>query len=382
MLLRRADSGWPTIACDVLERGSTAALLEDAVAGRDTLFPEPYRSDELIIEANSLLRRWEDEGFGVHTVVDESYPSQLREIRELPPVVFARGQLADDTRAVAVVGTRKVTECSLSIAATVTNALAERQIAVVSGLAAGIDTAAHEAALAAGGRTVAVIGTGIRRCYPATKRALQERIAADGLILSQFWPYAPPRKQHFPMRNAVMSGSAAATLVIEAGDNSGARNQARLALQHGRPVLLLRDLLMYEWARAFAQRPGVSVVSGPDELLEAVDRVLQQRAAELTPWEVTLSSPSPDGWSTLHTRVTQATLASVFNVYRPVATCSATFYPTSSSSRVGGCGSIMELVDSSQAADPGGLPPGIRDGCIECGRADLPGPVRRPARQR
>jgi DNA processing protein len=284
-LLRRAETGWPRIACDVLERGSAMAVLDEQVTERDTLFSANGSVQQLLSEAAGLLRDWETAGFHVHTIVDDSYPSQLREIRELPPVVFTRGRMADDTRAIAVVGTRKASERGLSTATTVADILARRGITVVSGLAAGVDTAAHRAALAAGGRTVAVIGTGIRRYYPVANRGLQERIATAGLVVSQFWPDAPPRKQQFPMRNAVMSGYAAATVVVEAGERSGARSQARLALQHGRPVVLLRDVLANEWARAFAERPGVTVVAQPDELSAVVDHILQQRAAELAPWE-------------------------------------------------------------------------------------------------
>lgn len=284
-LLRRAYSDWPRIACDVLERGSAAALLTEQIAEHDALLPAADDADQLIAEAAALLAGWEAAGYGVHTILDDSYPPQLREIRELPPVVFTRGRMADDTRAIAVVGSRKATERGLRIAGVVAETLAKRSITVVSGLAAGIDTAAHEAALRAAGRTVAVIGTGIKRYYPAANRGLQQRIAAEGLVVSQFWPDAPPRKQHFPMRNAVMSGYAAATVVIEAGENSGARNQARLALQHGRPVVLLSDLLVHGWARALAPKPGVTVAASPDELFAVIDEILQQRAAELSPLE-------------------------------------------------------------------------------------------------
>lgn len=255
--------------------------------GLNALFPDPSSIEELITEAAATLREWEAAGLGVHTVVDQSYPPQLREIRELPPVVFTRGELSDDTRAIAVVGSRNASERGLSFATRISVALSRQQITVVSGLAAGIDTAAHQAALASGGRTVAVIGTGIRRFYPPANRGLQERIATEGLLLSQFWPDAPPRKQHFLMRNAVMSGYAAATLVVEAGEHSGARNQARLAVAHGRPVVLLRDLLVHAWARELAERPGVTVAAGPDEVLSAVEQILDQRTAELSPWEAT-----------------------------------------------------------------------------------------------
>ena len=284
-LLRQAQAGWPQIASDVLERGSAVELLEEALGARDALFPGPAgKPEEAISEAAEDLRTWDAAGLGVHTVVDESYPPQLREIRELP-VVFTRGQPADDTRAIAVVGTRTASGRGLRIAGTLAGELARRNVTIVSGLAAGIDTAAHQAALAAGGRTVAVIGTGIQRYYPSANRALQDRIASDGLVISQFWPEAPPRKQHFPMRNAVMSGYAAATVVIEAGERSGARNQARLAIQHGRPVVLLGNLLVHEWAQRLAGRPGVTVADGPGNLLGVVDKLLEQRVAELSPEE-------------------------------------------------------------------------------------------------
>jgi DNA processing protein len=149
-------------------------------------------------------------------------------------------------------------------------------VTVVSGLAKGIDTASHEAALRAGGRTVAIIGTGVDQCYPAANRSLQDRIVSEGLVLSQFWPEAPPTKQTFPMRNAVMSGYTAATVVVEAAYRSGARMQARLALQHGRPVVLVESLLRHDWARDYAQRPGVTVVRTAEELLAAVEYIVSQ----------------------------------------------------------------------------------------------------------
>ncbi|HEY8474366.1 MAG TPA: DNA-processing protein DprA [Natronosporangium sp.] len=269
----------------MLERGSAAALLAEQLVEHDALLPAIDLPDQLIAEAAAQLAEWEAAGFGVHTVLDDSYPPQLREIRELPPVIFTRGRLVDDTRAIAVVGSRKASDRGLRIARVVAETLAKQSITVVSGLAVGIDTAAHEAALRAGGRTVAVIGTGIRRYYPAANRELQQRIAFEGLVVSQFWPDAPPRRQHFPMRNAVMSGYAAATVVVEAGEHSGARTQARLAVQHGRPVVLLSDLLNHEWAQTLAAKPGVTVAAGPDELFAVIDELLRQRAAELSPTE-------------------------------------------------------------------------------------------------
>jgi DNA processing protein len=152
-------------------------------------------------------------------------------------------------------------------------ALANGGYAVVSGLAEGIDTAAHEATLKAGGRTIAVIGTGLRRAYPPSNAELQRRLGEESAVISQFFPSGPPTKKTFPMRNAVMSGLALATVVIEASDVSGARMQARLALDHGRPVFLLRSLLEHEWAREYAGRSGTYVVDDADEVMTHLERI-------------------------------------------------------------------------------------------------------------
>lgn len=275
-LLRQPGVAWADATADVLSQGSSMEVLSRRFGGGDTLFHDEAALAKALDEARVLVEGWTAAGIGVHSVLSSTYPSRLRDIHQLPPLVFSRGTLAPDRRAVAVVGTRKPTSRGLEMADQIATALAQSGVTVVSGLAMGIDTAAHTAALRAGGRTVAVIGTGIDRYYPAENEALQRRLAEAGLVLSQFWPDAPPTKQSFPMRNAVMSGYAAATVVIEAAYRSGARMQARLALQHGRPVVLPRELLVHDWARDYATRPGVHVVDGIRELLAVVDALVQQ----------------------------------------------------------------------------------------------------------
>ena len=143
---------------------------------------------------------------------------------------------------------------------------------VVSGLAAGVDAAAHREALAAGGRTVAVIGTGLQHSYPPENAELQQQLAASSAVVSQFWPETEPSRAGFPMRNAVMSGLALGTAIVEASVTSGARIQARRALAHGRPVFLARALISQPWARELAARPGVHVYDEPDEITAALER--------------------------------------------------------------------------------------------------------------
>lgn len=273
-LLRLSGIKWSDAVLQVLESGSAVSVLDRAIGSTDTLFPGDARVAQVVTDAVAEIAEWEADGIGVHAFFEDSYPAQLRGIREMPPLLFTRGEVRTDTRAIAVVGTRNASADGLRIARAVATSLAHREITVVSGLAKGIDTAAHQAALKAGGRTVAVVGTGIRRYYPPGNRDLQDHIARVGLVVSQFWPDAPPTRQTFPMRNAVMSGYAAATVVIEAGWKSGARIQARLALQHGRHVILTDRVLQHEWARSFAENPGVYVVRGTAELLDAVEDIL------------------------------------------------------------------------------------------------------------
>jgi len=152
-------------------------------------------------------------------------------------------------------------------------------VTVIAGLAAGIDTAAHRAALDARGRTVAVIGTGINKQYPAANRELHREIAARGLLLSQFWPDAPPQKHTFIMRNATMSGYGMATVVVEAGEHSGTRSQARMAVEHGRPVILT-DMVVAgtSWGKELVGRPGVHVADSLQSVIETVVGIIEARA--------------------------------------------------------------------------------------------------------
>jgi DNA processing protein len=176
-----------------------------------------------------------------------------------------------------VVGSRNASPRGLFAARAIAAGLVERGITVVSGLAKGIDAAASTAALKARGRAVAVIGTGITRYYPAENRALQDRVAAEGLVISQFWPDAGPTKHGFPMRNTVMSGYGRATIVVEAGEQSGARIQARRAIAHGRPVILTdRVMQANKWARELEGRPGVHVAASTAEAMTIVEGIIAE----------------------------------------------------------------------------------------------------------
>jgi DNA processing protein len=268
---------WPEIAAEVLEAGSALDVWHRLVPAM--LIGLPGQPDALE-SADQEISRWALQGCTLVTILDGDYPVRLRAIHQAPPVLFARGTLVADDSAVSVVGSRKASDRGLSIASGVAHELVSRGVTVMAGLALGIDTAAHRAALADGGRTVAIIGTGLNKAYPAENRSLHEEISARGLLLSQFWPDAPPQRHNFLMRNATMSGYGLATVVIEAGEHSGAHAQARMAVEHGRPVILT-DLVVErnEWAQALVGRPGIHVADNLRSVMEIVDLLIAERAA-------------------------------------------------------------------------------------------------------
>ena len=275
--LRRPKVVWSTVTEQLEQTGGVQEAAAGTQPAQGTLFDTAPTDD--LDQAEVDLKRWERAGIRMVSVLDREYPSNLRMIHQRPPVLFLRGAADEhDTVSVAVVGTRQATPDGLQQAADLAAGLAERGVPVISGLATGIDTAAHTTALSSGGRTVAVIGTGIDRAYPAQNAALQEEIATKGLVISQFLPGSPPTKTSFPMRNAVMSGYALATVVIEAAYQSGARMQARLALQHGRHVFLMRSLLQHDWARGYAERPGVTVVDNASHVFSGLQRLAAESA--------------------------------------------------------------------------------------------------------
>jgi DNA processing protein len=263
-LLRHGRRAAPAYSDLLEEAGSALAVLE-----QDRLFS----ADELDA-ASEEIRTWNQEGITLASVLDHGYPENLRAVHDRPPLIFVAGELRpEDARSIAVIGSRKATREGVATVTAVAGHLVERGFTVVSGLAAGIDTAAHTAALEAGGRTVAVIGTGLKHSYPPQNARLQRRIAADHAVISQFWPDTPPSRRTFPMRNAVMSGITLATVIVEASHSSGARVQSRLALAQGRPVFLLERLLEQEWARELATRPGTHVVREPEQITATVERL-------------------------------------------------------------------------------------------------------------
>jgi DNA processing protein len=273
-LAARRTLPWNRMAGQIEEVGSALALLAALEESTQATLFGANGPDGTLDELENQILAWEAAGIEIVTVLDDAYPVNLRMVHDRPSVLFVRGSLdRRDSRSVAVVGTRKASRVGTETANAVARDLVDAGYVVVSGLASGIDTAAHTATIGASGRTVAVIGTGLEHSYPRANAALQDRIAREAAVISQFWPDQGPRPWTFPQRNAVMSGFARSTVVIEASHTSGARMQARLALEHGRPVFLYRALLEHEWARSYSGYDGVYIVESGAEVVEHLDRL-------------------------------------------------------------------------------------------------------------
>jgi DNA processing protein len=200
-----------------------------------------------------------------------SYPVALRTIFDPPPVLWTRGSTAAlNAPAVAIVGARAASAYGLSVAARLASDLAASGLVVVSGMARGVDSAAHRGALNVQGATVAVLGSGADVIYPAENRLLARDIAASGAVISELVPGTPPLPHFFPLRNRIISGLARAVVVIEAGEKSGSLITARTALEQGREVLAVPGNVLSGRNRGAHAllRDGAKIVESADDILE------------------------------------------------------------------------------------------------------------------
>jgi DNA processing protein len=202
---------------------------------------------------------------------DEAYPPMLRAIADPPPVLWVRGALEALTRpAVAIVGSRAATPYALEVAARLAEELAARHVVVVSGLARGVDGAAHRGAVQAGGRTIAVLGSGPDVIYPREHDQLATSICHEGVLVSELGPGAPPLPEHFPLRNRLISGISLGVVVVEASEKSGSLITARCALDQGRDVMAVPGSVLGGRNRGSHAllKDGAKVVETADDILE------------------------------------------------------------------------------------------------------------------
>ena len=177
---------------------------------------------------------------------DSRYPAWLRMVPDPPPVLWVRGDLSVlEQTSIAIVGSRSASQYARQVARVLAAGLAREDFIVTSGMARGVDGAAHEGCLAAGGRTIAVLGTGVDVIYPREHAALSERILASGLLVSECEPGSPAYPSHFPRRNRIISGLSRAVVVVEASEKSGSLITARMALEQGREVMAVPGSVLY-----------------------------------------------------------------------------------------------------------------------------------------
>jgi len=240
------------------------------------------------------LKKAADLGAHVITAEDDEYPSALREIHDPPIVLYVRGRLTErDRNAVAVVGSRKATHYATESAKKLSFQMAYAGLTVASGLARGIDTAAHQGALAAKGRTIAVIGSGLSELYPPENAELADRIAASGAVVSEFPIDTKPDRQTFPIRNRIVTGLSFGVLVVEAGANSGALISANMAAEQGRTLYAVPGRIDAPAALGSNRliQQGAKLVITVDDILDDLPLVFREKpdlpaaapAVDLTP---------------------------------------------------------------------------------------------------
>ncbi|HWQ70522.1 MAG TPA: DNA-processing protein DprA [Patescibacteria group bacterium] len=220
------------------------------------------------------LRVIETRGLGLRRFGDEGYPELLAAIHSPPPVLYLRGTMrSEDRAAVAIVGSRTASPYGAAIAEQISGELAQRGVTIVSGMARGIDAAAHRGALRAGGRTLAVLGCGLGVTYPPEHAELADQIAAQGALISEFPIFMPPKPSHFPRRNRIISGLARGVVVIEAGLDSGALITANYALEQGRDVFAVPGQVTSRFSRGCHQliKAGAKLTEGWEDIWEDIE---------------------------------------------------------------------------------------------------------------
>jgi len=267
-----AADAWQGSSDELRAAGLGAKVIERLLEARKT------------IDLDQLWDKIIAQGIQILTWEDELYPPRLKEIQQPPPVLYVRGEvLPEDHFAVSIVGTRRVTPYGRQVAEELSAFLAANGVTVVSGLARGVDAVAHSAALKAGGRTIAVLGSGVDRIYPPENHALAEQMITRGALISDYPVGTAPEAANFPPRNRIISGLSLAVVVVEAGETSGALITAGFAAEQGREIFAVPGSILAPQSKGTNRliQNGALPLLTPADLLQALNltRVGAQKSA-------------------------------------------------------------------------------------------------------
>jgi DNA processing protein len=266
------ELAWKAAPAELAQAGLGLKVIERVVQAREN------------VDLEQVWDKIQKQGIQILTWHDEAYPQRLKEIDQPPPVLYVRGEyLPDDLFAVAVVGTRRVTAYGRQITEELAAFLAANGMTVISGLARGVDAIAHQTALKAGGRTIAVLGSGVDKIYPPEHRTLAEQMMERGAILSDYALGTQPEAANFPPRNRIISGLSLAVVVVEAGETSGALITAEFAAEQGREVFAVPGSILAPQSKGTNKliQNGALPLLSVNDLMQALDitRVGEQKAA-------------------------------------------------------------------------------------------------------
>ena len=276
--LSMVDEIGPVLTRRLMDRfGSAAAVLSapqaqlEEVRGIRTKIARQLAGARELYDPRGLITLCQKESITILSKKDARYPLRLKEISDAPPILYVMGDLEpEDGLAVSIVGTRGMTLYGRQQAESLAGGLARAGFTVVSGLAMGIDGAAHSAALAAGGRTIAVLGSGLLRIFPNHHQDLAKRVAEHGALLSEFHPLMEPLAGNFPQRNRIVSGLSLGVVVVESPRKSGSLITARLAMEQNREVFAVPGPVDRENSRGCHRllRDGAHLVESVDDIIE------------------------------------------------------------------------------------------------------------------
>ena len=272
-------------AFGTLDRAWDAGVSDLRAAGLEEKVATSIVSQRRAISPDAEMDRLQRLGIEALTWNDPRYPARLKQIYERPPVLYMRGSLEDrDEWAVGVVGTRRATTYGRQAAETIAGDLARQQVTIISGLARGIDSVAHQAALQAGGRTIAVLPCSVDQVYPAQNARLAQAIREHGALVSEYPPGMPIHREFFFRRNRIVAGMSLGVLVIEAGDRSGALLTARNALDENREVFAVPGSIFSPYSRGtneLIQQSGAKLVREAKDVLTELNLTMVSEQVEV-----------------------------------------------------------------------------------------------------